>query len=120
MNRLIGHSRSILSGLALATCLIGPASASPVTFAQYFQTDGATQQWTVATSSGVTNVSATGSVYFLFSGLSGLPFSGPQVATFNLQATSSQFGNCGVNCGPGDSFVQPGYAGTFSFIDDAT
>ena len=26
-------------------------------------------------------------------------------------------GNCGVNCGAGDSFVQPGYAGTFSFID---
>jgi hypothetical protein len=35
-------------------------------------------------------------------------------------ATSGQVGNCGVSCGAGDSFVQPGYTGTFSFIDTAT
>src|SRR6185437_15521100 len=34
----------------------------------------------------------------------------------------SQIGNCGnptTPCGPGDSLVQPGYAGTFSFIDSS-
>lgn len=56
-------------------------------------------------------------VSMMFSGVPGLPFVGPQNAVFTLTATSTQPGNCGVNCGPGDSFVQPGYTGTFSFID---
>jgi hypothetical protein len=49
-----------------------------------------------------------------------LPFAGPEAATFTLTATSTQPGNCGVACGPGDSFVQPGYIGAFSFIDAGT
>jgi len=91
--------------------------AIPVTFGQYFQQNGATQQWSISTSGNTTTVSASGAVDFLFSGVSGLPFSGPEAATFSFNATSTQLGNCGVNCGPGDSYVQPGYSGTFSFID---
>lgn len=102
--------------LALAVIAAGPALALPVTFAQYLQSNGATQQWTISTSGGTTTVTATGAVLFQFSGVS-VPFSGPEAATFTLSATSSQIGNCGVSCGPGDSLVQPGYAGTFSFID---
>jgi hypothetical protein len=102
---------------AIAVIAVSPAIAGPITFAQYFQTDGAEQQWSVTTSGTTTTVSASGTVFFLFSGVSGLPFAGPEIANFTLSATSSQVGNCGVSCGPGDSFVQPGYAGTFSFID---
>src|SRR5207253_9561485 len=47
----------------------------------------------------------------------GLPFAGPETANFTLHAVSNSIGNCGVSCGPGDSLVQAGYAGTFSFID---
>jgi len=104
--------------LATATLAASLAMAAPVTFAQYFQSNGAQQQWTVSTSGGTTTVLASGPVIFLFSGVPGLPFVGPENATFSLSATSSQVGNCGVNCGAGDSLVQPGYAGTFSFIDN--
>jgi len=87
-----------------------------MTFAQYIQQNGAVQQWTISTSGTTTTVTASGSEYFLFSpGLS--PFSAPEQATFTLTATSTQLGNCGVSCGAGDSFVQPGFTGTFSFID---
>jgi hypothetical protein len=94
-----------------------PAMAAPVTFAQYFQGNGAQQQWTVSTSGNTSTVTASGAVLFQFSGVSGLPFAGPESALFTLMATSGQVGNCGVSCGAGDSFVQPGYTGTFSFID---
>ena len=100
------------------TILAGSASAAPVTFAQYTQTNGAIQQWTVSNSGTTTTVSATGAVQFTLSGVSGLPFAqGPRAATFTLSATSGQIGNCGVACGPGDSYVEPGYSGMFSFID---
>jgi hypothetical protein len=102
---------------AFALIAVSPAAASPVTFAQYIHTDGAQQQWTVTTSGSTTTVSATGAVLFMYSGILGLPFTGPESALFTLSATSGQVGNCGVDCGNGDSFVQPGYTGTFSFID---
>lgn len=111
----------LIPRLALAAALSGlsatAALATPTTFAQYVQQNGALQQWTVLTSGTTTTVSATGAVFFSFSGVSGLPFAGPESANFTLTATSHQVGNCGVNCGPGDSFVQAGYTGTFSFID---
>jgi hypothetical protein len=102
----------------LAMIAASPAMAVPITFAQYVQTNGAQQQWNVATTGSSTNATASGQVSFSFSGVPGLPFSGPEPATFTFAATSGQFGNCGVSCGPGDSYVQPGYAGTFSFIDN--
>jgi hypothetical protein len=104
-----------LAGLIVAN----PAIAVPITFVQYFQANGSTQQWSVSTSGTETSVAASGDVFLLFSGTPGLPFSGPEAALFTLTATSDQPGSCGVNCGPGDSFVQPGYTGTFSFIDEA-
>jgi hypothetical protein len=103
----------------VAAAIAGPtsASASAVTFAQYFQTNGAQQQWSITTSGGTTTVTASGAVTFQFSGVPGLPFAGPEAANFTLNASSSSAGNCGVNCGPGDSFVQHGYAGSFAFTD---
>jgi hypothetical protein len=102
---------------ALAALAVNSAVAGPVTFAQYFQSNGAQQQWAISTSGDTTTVTASGPVDFLFSGISGLPFSGAVDAMFTLTATSAQVGNCGVDCGAGDSFVQPGYSGTFSFLD---
>jgi hypothetical protein len=93
--------------------------ATSVTFAQYFQTNGALQQWSVTTTGGVTTITASGSELFNFSGVAGLPFSGPQNATFTLTASSTQLGNCGVGCAINDSYAQPGYAGTFQFTDTA-
>jgi hypothetical protein len=111
--------RSVLATTcALAIVATTSAMAVPITFAQYIQTNGVNQQWNVSTTGGATTVSAAGQVFFSFSGIPGVPFSGPEPATFTFNATSGQFGNCGVNCGPGDSFVQPGFVGTFSFIDN--
>jgi hypothetical protein len=101
----------------MALAAAGPALATPVTFAQFVQQDGAAQNWTVSTSGTTTTVTESGLAYFSFSGVSGLPFSGPELAQFTLSATSTSLGNCGVNCGAGDSFVQAGYSGTFSFTD---
>jgi hypothetical protein len=102
---------------ALAILAASPSVAGPLTFAQYVQVNGAQQQWTVLTAGDLTTASASGTVYFSFAGIPGLPFAGPEIADFTLNATTNQFGNCGTICGPGDSFVQPGYSGTFSFID---
>jgi hypothetical protein len=88
-----------------------------VTFAQYLQTNGSQQQWSITSNGSSVTVTASGQVLFLFSGVTGLPFAGPEAANFTLTATSTQAGNCGVACGPGDSYVEPGYSGTFSFID---
>lgn len=110
-------SVAVVSGL-LAAGTLSSASAVPVTFAQYVQQNGALQEWSVVTTGGTTTtISASGNVFFSFSGIPGLPFVGPEIAIFNLTATSTQLGNCGVNCGAGDSFVQPGYSGSFSFTD---
>ena len=106
-----------VAAFALATITVTPVRAGPITFGQVTQTNGSLQQWTISNSGSTVTVSATGSVNFTFSGVSGLPFSGPESALFTLTATSTQLGNCGVACGPGDSYVEPGYSGTFSFID---
>lgn len=111
------HYGSIAALFAAALAVPMSASASAVTFAQYFQSNGAQQQWSIATSGGTTTVTASGAVIFQFSGVSGLPFAGPEAATFSLSASSSSAGNCGVACGPGDSFVQHGFAGSFAFTD---
>ena len=113
----LGWLRGLAVPCAVIALSVSPALATPVTFAQYVQQNGATQAWAISTSGTTTTVSASAPVYFSFSGVSGLPFSGPEKATFNLTATSSQIGSCGVSCGAGDSFLQFGYAGTFSFID---
>ncbi len=88
--------------------------AAATTFAQFFQVNGATQEWTVTNTGTQTTVTASGAAYISFSGVTGLIFATPELATFTLNAVSNQIGNCGVACGPGDSYVQPGYAGTFS------
>jgi hypothetical protein len=112
----------MLAAFALAMIVGSPVMASPVTFAQYVQVDGSTQQWAITGSGspGTTTVDVSGQVYFTFSAsaVPGAP-SGPQTATFTLIASSNSIGNCGVSCGPGDSLVQPGYTGTFSFIDES-
>ena len=118
MSVLNKHVPAFAAICALAATSAGSAMAGPLTFAQYVQANSGTQQWTVATTGNSTTVSASGQVSISFSGVPGLPFAGPEAATFALNATSTQLGNCGVNCGAGDSYVQPGYAGTFSFIDN--
>jgi hypothetical protein len=57
-------------------------------------------------------------VQFAFSGVSGLPFAGPEDAILSLSASTMQLGSCAVSCGTGDGFTQLGYSGTFSFIDN--
>jgi len=103
--------------------VLGLMAASPsmaqVTFAQYNQANGAAQEWTISTSGTTTTVTDSGAVNFTFSGVTGLPFSGPQAANFTLTATSTSPGDCGVNCGAGDSLTQFGYTGTFEFTDTA-
>ena len=113
----LSTARSMAVILALAATAVSPAMGASVTFAQYLQADGSQQQWTISSTGSSTTVTASGPVLLLFSGVSGLPFSGPEAANFTFTANTTQAGNCGVACGPGDSFVQPGYSGTFSFID---
>jgi PEP-CTERM motif len=121
MNRLFStltSHRTLAITFAIAAMGVSSATASPLTFAQYFQLNGAAQQWTISTSGGMTTVQAGGTVSFNFSGVSGLPFAGPENAIFSLFATSTTPGNCGSTCGSGDSFNQQGYTGSFSFIDN--
>jgi hypothetical protein len=90
------------------------------TFAQYIEADGSVEQWSLSTNANdVTTLTASGQIYFSFSGIAGLPFSGPQLATFSLSASSDEAGGCKVSCGPGDAFMQFGYSGGFSIIDTA-
>ncbi len=114
IGRLMAYAIVPCAFVAIAT---GPALATPVTFAQYVQQNGSSQQWTITTSGTTTTVGGSGSVLFYFSGVSGVPFSGGEPAKFTLTATSSSIGQCGVSCGAGDSLTQAGYTGTFSFID---
>jgi len=115
----LGWLHRLVIPCALVALSVGPALAGvgPVTFAQFIQQNGATQAWSISTSGTTTTVSASAPVYFSFSGVSGLPFAGPEAATFNLSATSTQIGSCSGTCGAGASFDQFGYHGTFSFID---
>jgi hypothetical protein len=107
----------LVGACAAAVVAAAPVLATPLTFAQYIQSDGAEQQWSISSSGGTSVISASGSGKFSFSGVVGSPFVGPESVNFTLSATSNQLGNCGVSCGPGDSYVQPGYTGAFSFID---
>jgi len=120
MNNKSASLTTCITGAAIlftGAILAGSATAAPVTFAQYNQTNGSTQQWTISNSGTTTTVSAAGTVQFTFS-VPGLSLgSGARDANFALSATSGQIGNCGVSCGAGDSYVEPGYAGTFSFTD---
>ena len=110
---------SITTACALIVFSGGMARADE-TFAQFNEVDSTVQQWSLSTSaSDVTSLVASGQVEFSFSGILGLPFSGPQVATFSLSASTSQPGDCGKVCGSGDSVSQFGYSGSFSFIDTA-
>jgi len=100
--------------------LAGGTVRADETFAQYIEADGSVEQWSLSTdANNVTTLTASGQVYFSFSGIAGLPFSGPQLATFSLNASSSDAGSCSVSCGPGDAFMQFGYSGTFSITDTA-
>jgi hypothetical protein len=76
----IGLLRCLAVAGALAIIATSPSMAQ-ITFAQYDEVVGATQEWSVTTST-------TGTI----------------ITTVR-------------SCGPGDSFVQPGHSGTFSFID---
>jgi hypothetical protein len=118
MRRSTFSSLKYLAASCVVTAIAAvPAFAAPTTFAQFIQQDGAMQEWTVTTSGNQTTVTASGPVDFSFSGIPGLPFSGPELATFTLTATSNSLGACGVSCGAGDSLTQAGYTGTFSFTD---
>jgi hypothetical protein len=109
---------SLAALFVLATVAASTAMAGDVTFAQYDQVNGATQQWTISTSGDVTTVSATGSEYFIFSGVAG--FDGPQLANFTFSATSDTLGNCADVCASGESFTQAGFSGMFSFTDEGS
>jgi hypothetical protein len=111
-----GTLGSLAATVVLATFAAGPALAGDVTFAQYVQTTGA-EQWAVSTTGTTTTATAAGSVFFLFQNVSGLPFAGPELATFSLTATSTTLGNCATDCSNADGFTQTGYSGSFSFID---
>ena len=100
---------ALAAGCAFAMIAAHTATANPVTFAQYFQTNGSLQEWTITTTGTTTNITSTGSVGFLFSGVSGLPFSGPENATFTFSASTSQIGNCASTCANNDNYTQNGY-----------
>jgi hypothetical protein len=117
---IFGVLRGLVAAGALAMVAASPSMAQ-VTFGTYTQGSNSNlQDWTISTTTlGIvtTTVSESGTVQFQFSGLvPGAPLA-PQTATFTLNATSTQLGNCGKACGAGDSYVQPGYSGTFSFTD---
>lgn len=114
LNRIASLAGAVFISITMGAI---PAVATPVTFAQFLQTDGAQQLWNVSNSGTTTTVSASGSVEFLFSGVPGLPFAGARNANFVFSATTAQIGNCEVSCGPGDGFIQQGYVGSFSFTD---
>jgi PEP-CTERM motif-containing protein len=112
---------SMAAIFALAMAAVSPVKATPLTFAQYIQVAGAQQLWTVTASTvgsvTTTTVTETGLAFISFSGVSGLPFSGPEEAMFTLSATTTQLGNCGFVCANSDTYSQPGFTGTFSYID---
>ena len=114
------HPLQRLWVIGILAMIVVSLTMAQVTFAQFDETNANVQQWSVTTSAGIsTTVSATGSVSFTFSDVPGSPL-GPQTAAFSLNATSTQLGNCGKSCGAGDSYVQPGYVGMFSFTDTTT
>jgi hypothetical protein len=108
-----------LTAVCALAILAGGLARADQTFAQVVQVNGTQELWTISTSGATTTITASGQEDFLFSGVSGLPFSGVQQATFSFSATSSSAGNCGVACANGDTFSQQGYAGTFSYTDNS-
>ena len=115
MNRAKLHNAFYSLAAMVALGVLAPGSATAEQIAQYFQTGGA-DQWSISTSGITTTITASGSVFFLYD-LGGTPFSGPELATFSLTATSDTIGNCATNCSNGDDFTQAGYSGSFSFTD---
>jgi hypothetical protein len=113
---------SVAATLALATFATGSATASTITFAQYFQFGGPVNQWTISTvgtTSTITGASPANQVeLFAFMVPSGLgsPVQ-TQFATFSFSATSTTTGNCATNCASGDAYTQSGYSGSFSFTE---
>jgi hypothetical protein len=123
--RIIKNMPNLLRFASLAACLTAaaPAFATSTTFAQYVQTNGASQDISIVTSTlnntTTTTFSTNDQVYLSFSGVGALPFSGPELATLKITASTTQLGNCGSACGTGDNFNEQGYSGSFSFIDNA-
>ena len=114
MKRSLSALRFWAAMVALALIAVSSAMASEVTFAQYFQTNVSTQQWSLYSNpvGNLTTVWASGSVSFSLEQIVA-----PQTANFSLFATTTQSGNCVIpGCASG-AFTQPGYSGTFSFID---
>jgi hypothetical protein len=113
---------SLAAALALASFGTGSASASTITFAQYFQFGGPVNQWTISTvgtTSTITGASPAGDpelFAFMVPTALGAPVQ-TQFATFSFSATSSTVGNCATNCSAGDPFTQSGYTGSFSFTE---
>jgi hypothetical protein len=115
------HLRAALGFAACLTSTV-PAFATSTTFAQYVQANGAAQDITIVTSTmnatTTTTITSDDQVYLSFSGVGSLPFSGPELATLTITASSTQVGNCGDACTTGDNFNEQGFAGSFSFIDN--
>jgi PEP-CTERM motif len=109
-----------LTAICALAILAGGLARADETFAQVFQVNGTQELWTISTTGATTTITASGQEDFLFSGVSGLPFSGVQVATFAFSATSNTAGNCGSTCGNGDTYSQQGYSGTFSYTDNSS
>src|SRR5580658_2710905 len=98
---LLGRPAAVLV-LAL---FAGGAAMADETFAQYIEIDGSVEQWSLSTNANnITTLTTSGQIYFSFSGINGLPFSGPQLASFSLNASTDQAGGCKVSCGAGDAF----------------
>src|ERR1700691_232010 len=102
LNGFLIHKFRSLQALALtgtmAIIAASPSMASPITFAQFVETDGG-QDWSISESTTgsttTTTVSETGTVYFSFQGTpsAAQPFGGlPQLANFTLSATSTSLG----------------------------
>lgn len=108
-----GSITSMAAMALLAIAATGSAIADPITFAQYDQTSGSTQQWKISVTGDTTKITASGTVDFSFDGIAGAPV-GPQVANFKLSATSTTDGTT-----DGLAFSEAGFSGTFSFIDSS-
>ena len=105
--------------VGLALLAVSPAMATPITFAQYIQLNGTQQQWTISTVAGTTTISASGQEELLFSVPLTPALSQPRTANFTLSATSTGIGDCDIAGCLSGSYTQPGYHGTFSFIDSS-
>jgi hypothetical protein len=100
------------AAMFIASMLVAsPAQATGITFAQYNQDNGNTQQWTISVSGSTTTISATGTADFKFSGVPGAP-TGDILSNFLLSATSTAVGTT-----TGNAYSLAGFSGMFSFTD---